>query len=582
LWARDVGDRAARRCLFDPVRAPGRSLREFWPSPNGLLVALGVLQGSSEAGELVVVDVVTGQPVGAPALFTTMTRVSWLPDSSGFFFSGVAFEGPETCGAIYRWPLGPDGRPELVPVPMDAYPVVSVDGARVLVTAGIHRLRPMGYLERTTGEWVSLAADPDAHLDGVIVGDRLVAVTTVGADRGRIVEVDLDTVGDPGTWRELVPETEAALRAITVVGRRVVSSELVEGCGRLRVVDLETGEAVLVPAPAGGVIATSGASAPLIGVPTVRASTEHAEITFLTSGPATPPRAYRYDLAAGGLDVLDGDASELPEAMSETLVAVSADGTPVPCVLTFLAASDRSVPRPTLVLAYGGFNLPNTPRYQLGAAAFILSGGIVAHPMLRGGGEYGRAWWEAGRRRHKQHTFDDLFAVCEHLVERGTTTRHLLALQGGSNGGITAAVAAARRPDLFRAVVATAPLTDLLRHHLAARSAVTSVATLAEFGDPDDPSDAAILRTWSPVHNVEPADAPPAVLVAAAEDDVRTPPWHARKLVACLQQQRPTATALLRIWRNYGHGTGGGGTNERTAEWLGFVMSELGVVPGHR
>lgn len=564
--------------LFDPAGEPGRGLRDFWPSPDGTIVAVGVLHGSSEAGDLRLVDAASGATVGEPVLFSTMTRVAWLPDSSAVFFSGVQFEGAAMSGAIQSWVPGDEPVCHPVGCGLDAYPVPSADGRFITVTAGTHRLRPIAWLDREAGEWGRVDVDEAIHLDGVMVGERFIGITTVGADQGRIVMAPLETIGDPSTWTDVLPASGSTLRALAVVGDRLVVSALADGCGELIVVDPADGAPAVVPLPVQGAVATSGLAAPLVGVSTCRVSGGHPEVTFLASGPGSPSRAFGYNLDDGRLVALD-DSDGGPLVVSETTAATSPDGTVVPCVLAHLDGLDRGRPQPTLVFAYGGFNLPNGPRYHPAAMAFVLSGGIVAYPMLRGGGEYGDAWWQAGRRRQKQHTFDDLYAVAEHLLQHRVTTRDRLALQGGSNGGITASVAVAQRPDLFGAVVATAPLTDLLRHHRAAKSAVTTAATIAEFGDPDDPDDAAVLRAWSPFHNIGPSATSPAVLVAAAEDDVRTPPWHARKLVARLHAERAEAPTFLRIWRNYGHGTGSGTSADHSVEWLGFVMARLGMTP---
>jgi prolyl oligopeptidase len=286
----------------------------------------------------------------------------------------------------------------------------------------------------------------------------------------------------------------------------------------------------------------------------VDTSTGCDEITFLFSSPARPHAPYRYDLDADRLHAIPGNNAHDPAATTTMLRATSRDGTEVPCFLTHLATVDRDRPQPTLILAYGAWNLPNSPRYTLAAAAFVLSGGIVAHPILRGGGEHGSRWWHEGRRHNKQNTFDDLF------------------------GGLTAGAAVTQRPDLFGAVVITAPLLDLLRAEPTRN--IPSETTKSELGDPSDPADAAVLAGYSPYQHLSAADYPP-ILVVAAEHDVRTPPWHSRKFVARLQSvTTSTNPALLRILKAMGHGTGATPASERTTEWLGFIMKHLGVRPG--
>lgn len=215
------------------------------------------------------------------------------------------------------------------------------------------------------------------------------------------------------------------------------------------------------------------------------------------------------------------------------------------------------------------------PAYVGHVEPCLDAGGIYVVAHLRGGGEYGTEWWMHGRMAAKQNVFDDLYAVCEQLIAEGMTRADLLAFQGSSNGGLVAAVAATQRPDLFRAVVARVPLLDLLR--------ASRFALVMEFGDPENPADAPVLAAYSPYHNVRETSYP-AVLLDAGENDPRCPPWHARKMAARLQSvNRSSNPILLRVWKESGHvGSSKALQLDRSADWLAFVMRELGVAPACR
>ena len=234
-------------------------------------------------------------------------------------------------------------------------------------------------------------------------------------------------------------------------------------------------------------------------------------------------------------------------------------------------ALDMSQPRPTLVHAYGGFNMSLMPAYLGHVEPFLDAGGVYVLAHLRGGGEYGIDWWMQGRMAAKQNVFDDLFAVCEQLIGDGVTRPDRLAFHGSSNGGLVAGAAMTQRPDLFRAVVAQVPLLDLLR--------AAPFALVMEFGNPQNPADARVLAGYSPCHNVREASYP-AVLLDAGENDPRCPPWHARKMAARLQaanlSDRPI---LLRVWTDSGHVGAGNRTTQtdQSTDWLAFVMQELGM-----
>lgn len=566
------------RVLVDPRQRPGESLWEYWPSPDGRWLVYAAMAGAAEGGELRLIDVATGAAVCPPSLFSTWTRLSWMPDSGGYYFNGITLDNGTIDSAVFYQPVA-DTRAVRQPIDHgggDCYPTVSADGRHVFLSTGVRELRPAYRLNLDDQRWRPFLPDIDFHLHGTVVGDRYVAVTNLDADRGRVVTVPLPEPEAVGRWQEIVPESDAAIRALSVVGDRVVLSELLDGASRLRIVDLDGGPAGVVRVPATAV--TASGQAPMIGVPMVHVSGGHDEITFLASSPARPPEAFRYGVSEARLEVIGRRTAALPATTTTLRHAVADDGTRLSCYLSHLDGLDRHRPQPTLVLAYGGFDIPNVPRYSPAVAAFVLSGGIVAHAIVRGGGEYGRAWWQAARRHHKQTTFDDLYTVVHHLIADGITEPALLGLQGGSAGGLTAGVAITQRPDLFSAVVATAPALDTLRYPVHTIAA-TVAAVRDELGDPDDAGDATVLASYSPYHNVKPGADYPAVLAVAAEHDVRTPPWHSRKFIARLQASGTRRPALLRIWKKMGHGTGAPATTERSAEWLSFIMCHLGMTP---
>jgi prolyl oligopeptidase len=203
---------------------------------------------------------------------------------------------------------------------------------------------------------------------------------------------------------------------------------------------------------------------------------------------------------------------------------------------------------------------------------------VWVHAHLRGGGEFGEQWWRDGRLGHKQHTFDDLFAVAEDLVRRGVTTPTQLGMTGSSNGGLLAGAAIAQRPELFRAVVPQVPLLDAL----GCRRDPHSVAiAIADYGNPDDPEHATWLLSWSPYQNLRDGVAYPAVLLDAGENDTACPPWHSRKFAARLREQSNSGRpVLLRVRAESGHSTmTEAQMAERDAEELAFLADELGLRP---
>jgi prolyl oligopeptidase len=230
---------------------------------------------------------------------------------------------------------------------------------------------------------------------------------------------------------------------------------------------------------------------------------------------------------------------------------------------------------PTLLTGYGGFGMSLTPYFSAEAAAWVQSGGVFVVANLRGGGEYGETWHRAGMLASKQNVFDDFVAAAEHLVAAGYTRPEQLGIVGGSNGGLLVGAALTQRPELFGAVVCTWPLLDMLRYHLFLAGAYW----VPEYGSSADPEQFAVLRAYSPYHNVRPGADYPATLFITGDGDTRVAPLHVRKMVALLQARTGSdAPILLRYYIQAGHS--GGRTTEQQidelTELLGFLDWRLG------
>jgi len=257
----------------------------------------------------------------------------------------------------------------------------------------------------------------------------------------------------------------------------------------------------------------------------------------------------------------------------------SRDGTPVSMFLVHRTGLERSRPHPTVLTGYGGFNISRTPLFARNVYLWLENGGVYALPNLRGGGEYGEEWHRAGMLGNKQNVFDDFLAAAEFLVERGYARPESLAITGGSNGGLLVGAALVQRPELFRAVVCSVPLLDMLRYHhfLIAR------LWIPEYGSADDPDQFPSLYAYSPYHHVEDGTSYPAILLTTGESDSRVDPSHARKMAARLQAANASPyPILLRVETRAGHGAGKPLTKlieEQTDIWS-FIFWQLGVDVG--
>jgi prolyl oligopeptidase len=451
---------------------------------------------------------------------------------------------------------------------------ISNDGRHAVLNHGLMTPRPIAIRAVNETEWRPFATEVWSTLAGHIVGDRYIAVTDLGAARGRVVAIPLDspTPNDSKSWEELVPESDAVIRSVVAAGEHLYISEFVETYARVRIADL-TGRIVgEVPLPDRG--AVGELPFPLMYL---ASRGQPDEFLFSFSSLTASWGVYRYRPGDEAVEALKAPDVRLDSAVVEDYWATSADGTRILYHTVRRLGVENGA---ALLYAYGGFNAPHVPQFPGPMAAFADAGGIFVSAHLRGGGEFGREWWYGGRRENKQNCYADLYAVAEDLIARGLTTSDRLTVTGGSNGGLMSGVAVTQRPDLWKVVVPRVPILDLIG---ALREPYGFVACVAEFADPRDPEDVKRMAGFSPYHLVEDDTAYPAVFMVAGDTDPRCPAWHARKFAARLQAANTSdAPILLHIWENVGHGWA---TDREIAisedtEWLAFVMQQVGLQPG--
>ena len=343
-------------------------------------------------------------------------------------------------------------------------------------------------------------------------------------------------------WREIVPETAAKLDDARVIGGSLVLSYLESASSRIQIHDLEGKRLRGVALP------SIGSASGMVGDP----DRDEAYYTFTSF--TVPPQVYQTSVARGTSSLWS--QIELPIDTSNMQVEqtwyTSKDGTRVSMFLVHQAGITLDGSHPTLLYGYGGFNVDLTPAFSALAVVWLEHGGIYALPNLRGGGEYGEAWHRAGMGANKQNVFDDFAAAAEHLIARGYTQADRLAIYGGSNGGLLVGASMVQHPELFRAVVCSVPLLDMVRFHLFG----SGQTWVAEYGSPEDPTELATLFDYSPYHHVLPGVKYPALLMMAADSDDRVDPMHARKFAAAVQWATPQSDrpTLFRVEEHAGHG----------------------------
>jgi prolyl oligopeptidase len=420
-------------------------------------------------------------------------------------------------------------------------------------------------LDRETGERTVVVEGREATTWLQVVGDRLYGVTNLDAPRGRVVSAPLSGP-EAENWTTVVAESHAVIEGAVVAGRSLVVSSSEHAVSRLHryALDGSAGQEIVLPelGSVGGLDADP--------------ASERALFTFTSF--ARPPGLWRWSPDDGVqpwtrfASAVDPDAFTVEQAFYR-----STDGAGVPLFLVRSTATAPAPGTPTLLTAYGGFSISNTPAYSAGTVAFCEAGGVWAVACIRGGGEYGEDWHRAGMLADKQQCFDDFHAAADWLVAEGRTSRDRLAIRGGSNGGLLVGAALTQRPDLCRAALCAVPLLDMLRYHRFLIGALW----IPEYGDPDDPDQFEVIARYSPYQHVVEGTAYPATLVTTAESDSRVHPMHARKFAARLQaatatpEERPI---LVRIETRAGHGVGKPAWKQadEAADTWAFVLWQLG------
>ena len=593
LYTVDPGA-TAERPLIDPmaIDPTGTTTLDAWqPDKEGRLLAYQISTGGDEESVLYVMDVATGDRVEGPIDRCRYTSVGWLPGGKAYYYVRRLAPGdvPGDEGQYHRrvylhrvgTPVTDDvlifgeGRDKT-----NYYSAsVSRDGRWLVLTAS------RGTDPRDDVWLADLEASAAESPDLRVVQEGVDAATGlhVGRDGRLYVHTDLDAprgrlaVTDPGSptaehWRDLIPQDpEAVLEDVAVLDHGLDRPVLLAGWTRhaiseITVHDLATGERIgTVPLPGLG----------SIGGIVERPEGGH-EAWFGYTDTATPAGVLHYDARTGRTTEWARPAVEgvrVPEVRAEQIPYTSADGTTVRMLV--ISRPDRSGPAPTVLNGYGGFGISMTPGYSASVLTWVEAGGVYAIAGLRGGGEEGEDWHRAGMRAHKQRVFDDFHAAAEKLVADGWTTPAKLGISGGSNGGLLVGAALTQRPELYAAVVCSAPLLDMVRYERFGLGQLWH----GEYGTAADAEQLGWLLAYSPYHHVREGVAYPATLFTVFDADSRVDPLHARKMCAGLQHATSgDGPILFRRETEVGHaGRAVSRSVDLTATTLAFLADRTGL-----
>ena len=562
------------------------ALGSYAISEDGKHIAYATSSAGSDWLELRVRDIDSGQDLADVIRWAKSTNPSWTKDGLGFFYSrydeptaGNQFKGVNYFHKLYYHRLGTaQSADTLIYQRADqkewGFAGGVTDDGRYLcihVWKGTDVKNRFFYKDLTQPDAavVELLNDFDADYSFIDnVGGVFYFRTDLAAPRGRIIAIDLAKPAR-ADWREIVPQSPDRLEGASLLNNQLVVRYLKDAHADVRMFDLDGKVVRTVALPGLGTAGGFGGKR------------EDAETFYAFTGYTAPTTIYRYDLRTGTSAVFRQPKVDFQPDAFETkqIFYTSKDGTRVPMFITHKKGLVLDGKNPTLLYGYGGFDISLTPSFSPSLVVWMEMGGVYAVPSLRGGGEYGREWHEAGMKLKKQNVFDDFIAAADWLIAQRYTSSEKLAISGGSNGGLLVGACMNQRPELFRAALPAVGVMDMLRFH----KFTIGWAWVSDYGSPDNAEEFKALHAYSPYHNLKPGVHYPATLVTTGDHDDRVVPAHSFKFAARLQEyHRGKHPVLIRIETRAGHGAGKPTAKliEEAADRWAFLVRELGIKPG--
>ena len=549
-------------------------------SKNGKILSYSISEGGSDWRKVLVMDAETKEITEDTLVDIKFSGMSWK-GNDGFYYS--SYDKPEGSQLsaktdqhkVYYHKLGtPQKNDELIFGGTEAekhryiYGNVTEDDHYLILgprTSTSGNKLMIKDLTKPDSKFVTILDNTDTNsyvIDNV--GSKLFIVTDKDAPNMKIVTVDASNP-TPDNWVDFIPETEHVLSPSTG-GGYFFAEYMVDAVSQIKQYDYD-GELVRdVELPGIGSVGGFGTKK------------EEKELYYTFTNYVTPGSIYKYNIESGTSELFrKPDINFDPENYeSKQVFYTSKDGTKVPMIITYKKGLELNGKNPTMLYGYGGFNISLTPSFSITNAIWMEMGGVYAVPNLRGGGEYGKEWHDAGTKMQKQNVFDDFIAAAEYLIDNKYTSKEYLAIRGGSNGGLLVGATMTQRPDLMQVALPAVGVMDMLRYHTFTAGAGWAY----DYGTSEDSKEMfEYIKSYSPVHNVKEGVKYPATLVTTGDHDDRVVPAHSFKFAAELQEkQAGDAPVLIRIETDAGHGAGTpvSKTIEQYADLYSFTLYNMG------
>jgi prolyl oligopeptidase len=585
VYSKDALD-AEERMVLDPntFSEDGTvALSAFAPSEDGKYIGYGVSRGGSDWNEYYVMNASDLQKLEDHLMWIKFSGLSWLGD--GFFYSrypepakGEELSGQNVNSKVYFHKVGDtQDKDQLIyedlSHPEWGFSAFVTDDKEILVLSAVESTNGNRLAYRKVADagkpFITLVDNfdnnysPVQHINGV-----LYVMTDEGAPRYRLVAIDLKNPAKEN-WKVIIPEKEEVLTSISMMGGKIIAEYMKDAHNVVQVYDFEGNYQYDVDIPVLGTI--GGFSGKLAD-----------SLTFYTvTSFTTPATIYKYDVKNNVSEEYNRAPVDFDPSLYETkqVFYTSKDGTKVPMFIVHKKGIELNGQNPTLLYGYGGFNISLTPSFSISRLILLENGFVFALANLRGGGEYGEDWHQAGTKMNKQNVFDDFIAAAEYLIDNKYTSPKKLAIQGGSNGGLLVGAVVNQRPDLFGVALPAVGVMDMLRYH----KFTIGKYWAADYGTSEDSKEMFdYLYKYSPLHSIKKGVEYPAVLVTTADHDDRVVPAHSFKYISTLQDYyQGRNPVMIRIQTQAGHGAGMPTSMiiEEYSDLWAFTMKNLGVVP---
>ena len=556
------------------------SLGETSFSKDGSKLAYSISEGGSDWRKVLVMNTETKELVGDTLKDIKFSGLSWKGED-GFYYSsydkpkGSELSAKTDQHKVYYHKMGtPQSEDKVIfgatPEEKHRYINASVteDNNYLVVRASTSTSGNKLFIKDLTkpgASFVTILGDTDSDTSILEnVGSKLYIVTNRNAPNKKVVTVDAKNP-TPDNWVDFIPETENVLSPSTG-GGNIFANYMVDAVSKVMQYDYDGKLIREVKLPGVGSAGGFGTKK------------EETELYYSFTNYVTPGSIYKYDIASGNSELfIKPEIDFNPENFeSHQVFYNSKDGTKIPMIITHKKGLKMDGKNPTILYGYGGFNISLTPGFSIANAVWMEQGGVYAVPNLRGGGEYGKKWHDAGTQMKKQNVFDDFIAAAEYLIKNNYTSSEYLAVRGGSNGGLLVGATMTQRPDLMKVALPAVGVLDMLRYHTFTAGAGWAY----DYGTAEDSKEMfEYLKGYSPLHNVKEGVEYPATLITTGDHDDRVVPAHSFKFAAELQsKQAGNNPVLIRIETDAGHGAGTpvSKTIEQYADIFGFTLFNMG------